>query len=151
MSEAEWHAELGRSKQHPGMLDRTSARRILAASRRRQRLTDEPEPELETEPVKPGHPSIRIDLDPAALSDTAILSALGGGEAGRTAGGAGPLSTDLPIDAPQDMGTATTATDADLDAAWSREELDAALCGRNDRGDNINNDVIDWAQFTEVD
>ena len=148
MTEAEWHAELGRK--HPGVLDRTSARRILAAARRRQRQTDDLEPEPETEaetaePLNPRRPSIHIDLDPAAHSGAAMLSALGAGERARASARAVPLSTDLPIDAPPDMGTDTTATNADLDVAWSRQELDAALCGRNNRGE------IDWTQFAEVD
>ena len=113
----------------------------MAASRRRQRLTEEhetkcrqrltEEQETKTEPTRPkmeqpGRPSIRINLDPAAVSDTAIMS----------------------------------AANSDLDAAWSREELDAALSGGDSYGDgNVSGGArrdtrhheIDWDQFVEVD
>ncbi len=46
-------------------------------------------------------PSMRIELDPEAVSDAAIMSALGGGDASSTEGAAG---SDLPIDAQDDAG-----------------------------------------------
>jgi hypothetical protein len=119
LEEAEWKSELARSK---GVLDRTSARRILAASLRRRRresgggggVAEAPNAstalwgEFVNEPaalpaVRNGtvaqstlaavsKPTMRIDFDAEAVSDAAIMSALGGES------GAG-LTGEIPIDA----------------------------------------------------
>ena len=96
----------------------------MAASRRRQRLTEEHK--TKTEPTRPkmeqpGRPSIRISLDPAAVSDTAIMTALGGNADHWTAASELSATTELPIDA-QDINMFPTAANSDLGAAGAREE-----------------------------
>ena len=162
LAEDEWNAELARSKQ-PGVLDRTSARRILAASRRRRREKETGGTEVSV-PVPaqtsrddagsdgisnvpaPGRPNLRINLDPAAVSDAAIMSALGGGGGEADAGGA----NELPIDA-QDGAAADASAAPDLDVAWSREQLDAALNSISSNSSGGSSGGINWAEFVEVD
>jgi hypothetical protein len=88
------------------------------------------------------------------------MSALGSNGDHRTAAGGLPVHTELPIDAQDIALTALTTAKSDLDAAWSREELDVVLPGGDSRGDGNARggahsdtcpDEIDWDQFVEVD
>lgn len=133
----------------------------MAASLRRKRITRERE--TKTEPIRPqtGQPvplSIRMNLDPAAASNAGTIGALGGNGDHQARGLR--VNTELPIDA-QNMDKTRTVANSDLDVAWSREELDAALSDGDIRGDGNARGArteastcphgIDWDQFIEVD
>ena len=109
---------------------------------------------MQTEPTRPQiatsrRPSMRID-DEAAVSDAAIMSALGIGEDDCTSP---PPSAELLID------TQATPPNSDLDVAWSHTELKAALYDSNGDGNDGGGNCtsghvshkIDWNEFVEVD
>ena len=99
-----------------------------------------------------------MNFDPAPVSNAGTIGALGGN--GDDQGPGLRVNTDLPIDA-HDMDKTCTAANSDLDLAWSREELDAALSDGDIRDDDnacgARTDAstcpreIDWDQFVEVD